>query len=363
MLLNRQFSRGGRGCYTEMCLCYLFLLGVLTSASKAQLQVQIREYRAAWSEIDVKSTNHKNLADYSFPHGFSQDWFITVHANIPPEGIIGLLYYIKPSLNGCPPSNYSLDDCSLTLKGSGHRKDERNISKLVLFDNYHLCIQQKLDFVREAGFDGFITYSPKDRFQDVGVVYDKSIGSTVDVVGTGIPIAVVSEKFAGLLLSIAVIRNCSELTHMSTLVSMNVGPIDPTSVHVAWIVFVISCAVLTLCIPLTFYCCIFYCDKRRRRAGSYDVYGIQMQQLGNTDDGMFRRTLSTLYTPEQKEFTQKEGDCNVSCPICLENLINGEMVSILKCDGNHIFHPNCISKWFESQSTCPVCRTLMVKPA
>ncbi|KAH6974855.1 hypothetical protein EDB80DRAFT_627336 [Ilyonectria destructans] len=41
--------------------------------------------------------------------------------------------------------------------------------------------------------------------------------------------------------------------------------------------------------------------------------------------------------------------------ICLETLQDGDMVRHLPCD--HIFHSNCITKWFLKQhDTCPVCK-------
>ena len=43
------------------------------------------------------------------------------------------------------------------------------------------------------------------------------------------------------------------------------------------------------------------------------------------------------------------------CVICLENINNNSIVRrINKC--NHLFHINCIDKWFENKITCPTCR-------
>lgn len=55
-----------------------------------------------------------------------------------------------------------------------------------------------------------------------------------------------------------------------------------------------------------------------------------------------------------KEF--KEG---LECAVCLCELSQGEKARLLpKC--NHGFHLNCIDMWFQSHSTCPLCRTLVV---
>lgn len=51
-----------------------------------------------------------------------------------------------------------------------------------------------------------------------------------------------------------------------------------------------------------------------------------------------------------------ENECANTCAICL-NKINKECRYITKC--NHIFHDNCINKWFSHNHqghTCPVCR-------
>ena len=46
-----------------------------------------------------------------------------------------------------------------------------------------------------------------------------------------------------------------------------------------------------------------------------------------------------------------------NCPICLEDFELGEEASQPHC--GHIFHKNCISQWWRSNNTCPVCRRAM----
>ncbi|CAJ2633974.1 unnamed protein product [Trifolium pratense] len=44
------------------------------------------------------------------------------------------------------------------------------------------------------------------------------------------------------------------------------------------------------------------------------------------------------------------------CSICFQDFEDGELVRILpKC--YHIFHLECIDKWFVQQGSCPICRT------
>ncbi|KAG2672040.1 hypothetical protein I3843_13G019500 [Carya illinoinensis] len=43
------------------------------------------------------------------------------------------------------------------------------------------------------------------------------------------------------------------------------------------------------------------------------------------------------------------------CVVCLNEVMDGERFRKLpKC--NHCFHVNCIDVWFQSHSTCPLCR-------
>ena len=44
---------------------------------------------------------------------------------------------------------------------------------------------------------------------------------------------------------------------------------------------------------------------------------------------------------------------NSECIICLENMIKGERVKILRC--GHIYHYKCIDEWFKRKRECPLC--------
>lgn len=46
----------------------------------------------------------------------------------------------------------------------------------------------------------------------------------------------------------------------------------------------------------------------------------------------------------------------VECAVCLSAVEDGETVRILP-NCKHVFHSECIDMWFESHSTCPICRT------
>lgn len=43
----------------------------------------------------------------------------------------------------------------------------------------------------------------------------------------------------------------------------------------------------------------------------------------------------------------------MECPICLDGIIEVDL-SVIKC--NHMFHKECIDKWFKKSHRCPLCR-------
>ncbi|XP_021294192.1 RING-H2 finger protein ATL3-like [Herrania umbratica] len=54
-------------------------------------------------------------------------------------------------------------------------------------------------------------------------------------------------------------------------------------------------------------------------------------------------------------FRQEEFKDGLECAVCLSELVEGEKARLLpKC--NHGFHVDCIDMWFQSHSTCPLCR-------
>jgi len=41
------------------------------------------------------------------------------------------------------------------------------------------------------------------------------------------------------------------------------------------------------------------------------------------------------------------------CLICLDEFNQGQQIIMIKC--GHIYHKNCIDKWFLKKKTCPLC--------
>ncbi|KAL1811391.1 hypothetical protein DCAR_0623523 [Daucus carota subsp. sativus] len=90
---------------------------------------------------------------------------------------------------------------------------------------------------------------------------------------------------------------------------------------------------------------------RRRRmdfaAGHNEV--ASSTDLRNGLDPSFLKTIPVvLFSP--RDF--KDG---LECSVCLSEVLEGERTRLLpKC--NHGFHVECIDMWFQSHSTCPICR-------
>ncbi|KAL6496899.1 hypothetical protein OROGR_028828 [Orobanche gracilis] len=64
---------------------------------------------------------------------------------------------------------------------------------------------------------------------------------------------------------------------------------------------------------------------------------------------------SVLKTLPVVIFDPKEIKSGLECSVCLSEISQGEKTRLLpKC--NHGFHLDCIDMWFESHSTCPLCR-------
>ncbi|KAK4487441.1 hypothetical protein RD792_005923 [Penstemon davidsonii] len=91
--------------------------------------------------------------------------------------------------------------------------------------------------------------------------------------------------------------------------------------------------------------------RRRRRldfaAGHQEIMVVSVLRNG-LDPSLLKTIPITVFDP--KEF--KDG---LECAVCLCEVSEGEKTRLLpKC--NHGFHVDCIDMWFQSHSTCPLCR-------
>ncbi|GER28353.1 RING/U-box superfamily protein [Striga asiatica] len=85
--------------------------------------------------------------------------------------------------------------------------------------------------------------------------------------------------------------------------------------------------------------------RRRRRASGHQDLAVPRRGL----DPSVLKTLPII------TFDPKSFENGLECAICLSEISLGEKTRFLpKC--SHGFHLECIGMWFESHSTCPLCR-------
>ena len=78
-----------------------------------------------------------------------------------------------------------------------------------------------------------------------------------------------------------------------------------------------------------------------------------------------RRAMEDTNKPHMSrifEFTSEGSfDC---CSICFENMLPGQVLVRLQCSEtvNHIYHNQCIQRWFETKANCPTCRADLSDP-
>ncbi|ESQ27962.1 hypothetical protein EUTSA_v10018859mg [Eutrema salsugineum] len=77
-----------------------------------------------------------------------------------------------------------------------------------------------------------------------------------------------------------------------------------------------------------------------------------------SNTGLTPFELSSLPVVFFRQDSCKDG---LECAICLSELVKGDKSRLLpKC--RHSFHVECIDMWFQSHSTCPICRNTVLGP-
>lgn len=94
----------------------------------------------------------------------------------------------------------------------------------------------------------------------------------------------------------------------------------------------------------------------RRRRGFNFSSASHHQEVNNVTSALRRGLDPTLLkTIPVVLFNPKEFKDGLECAVCLCDVSEGEKARLLpKC--NHGFHVDCIDMWFQSHSTCPLCR-------
>lgn len=96
--------------------------------------------------------------------------------------------------------------------------------------------------------------------------------------------------------------------------------------------------------------------------GAQDIYltsnpnTTSVRSVENTE-GIKKNT--TTITTKSKLKSELNKDNNDNCPICMECMINKEIVICKGC--NKCFDKTCIESWLVNHNTCPLCRCNMFK--
>lgn len=77
-------------------------------------------------------------------------------------------------------------------------------------------------------------------------------------------------------------------------------------------------------------------------------------ESGNQPNRMNNKEVQQLKVTKYKKISSKSKEGDEQCPICCEELKNGDDVKVLPC--KHTFHPGCIDTWLIKNCTCPICK-------
>lgn len=139
----------------------------------------------------------------------------------------------------------------------------------------------------------------------------------------------------------------AEHTERSTRCYVNEGTLNS---DLAVILSVMICGLICMLGLNSLFRCVL-CFRRRNGADSSDEVAIR---LANT--GLKKTAMKALPIVEYRSANSKlPAGLATECPICLAEFGEGEKVRVLP-NCNHRFHMECIDKWLNSHSSCPVCR-------
>jgi hypothetical protein len=85
-------------------------------------------------------------------------------------------------------------------------------------------------------------------------------------------------------------------------------------------------------------------------SNTHDRRGLSPEQLA----ALPRHTVP----PDSEAAARSSDGAAVTCPICLEDAVAGEVVCALPCA--HQFHSDCIDRWLAASTSCPVCKQTVV---
>ncbi|KAF3795263.1 RING-H2 finger protein [Nymphaea thermarum] len=114
---------------------------------------------------------------------------------------------------------------------------------------------------------------------------------------------------------------------------------------------VVLFAVLFLVLLIHFY--VRWSLERSRRRNRLLTF---MNLLALCNSGLEQSVIRSLHTFSFAAGSGGGQKDDLECAVCLSAFEEKEMGRLLP-ECNHEFHVDCIDTWFQSHSTCPVCRT------
>ena len=272
---------------------------------------------------------------FTDPQGFSFAWFTKTYANIPSEGISGILYYPNPrgACSEFEPPPYLLNIVNTTW--------------FAIVYYYPACTLEKISALRNAGYKLMITYSYDNHYRDLDYHHG-------EVEATEFPISLLPEDYVHYLVTL----NATSVNGDSLLVVfMSADPTTQMGIQVAIVVFL---CLLVLLLPMALCICIFanvYHDKYT--SDNSAMQGPQTESEEREDGRESGRENREMPTLPQREHVVREFDPEVetdtTCTICRDDFSTGDSLEVLPRD--HIFHSACIEQWLREKHVCPVCRS------
>ena len=252
--------------------------------------------------------------------------FDTPYANLPADGIGGYLYY-------------SEIQCDSTFQQSPF------YHSLLLVDDYHLCILQRIALAKQAGYDCLLTYT-----------VDDSVSKISDAVfNTGFPVAIIKSDLAQKM------KNGTSYSDYTIYGDITYG------ISIIYYSFLgIFC--ILWCVYSFRNCFSIF---RRETNENYPRFQIQAQiHRDELTESILRQLQGIEVEGGQRPLGQEQiralpetayrqrapGDeGKETCSICVHEIVNGVSIKTLPC--NHIFHSECIDEWLgEHSSFCPLCK-------
>ena len=82
---------------------------------------------------------------------------------------------------------------------------------------------------------------------------------------------------------------------------------------------------------------------------------------------IFKGKIEQIYIKGSKTFVYEYKERSDQCLICFDKFDSDDNVCVLKCKGRHIYHKNCIYKWWTTKTQksenvfCPTCKEILFK--